>query len=123
MAMIAAIRTRTPWEMFSIPGISTIPSTADMILMAGVITPSPKSSDTPRNERNPAKASRRPDFNSLIRISLRTISPPCPFFPRLMANQAYSPVTRMVMVQKTRERMPNTFSWVGLVRAKITVRV
>ena len=74
--------------------------------MAGVMTPSPSSSETPRKERNPAKARIRPFLKSLMMISRRTISPPWPFLPRLMASQAYSAVTRMVMVQKTSDRMP-----------------
>ena len=58
-----------------------------------------------------------------VRISLSTMVPPSPLRPRLMASQAYSTETRMVRVQTTSERIPSTLSGVGLVRAKMTVRV
>ena len=35
-------------EMSATPGINVSPSTEERILIAGVITPSPKRSDTPR---------------------------------------------------------------------------
>ena len=44
------------------PGISGRPSTAERILIAGVITPSPSSSDMPTYPRNVAKPKRRPFF-------------------------------------------------------------
>ena len=40
-----------------------------------------------------------------------------------MASQEYSTVTRMIRVQTINDRMPKTFASVGLVRAKMTVRV
>ncbi len=40
-----------------------------------------------------------------------------------MASQAYSTDTRTIRVQTTSDRMPKTLASVGLVRAKMTVRV
>jgi hypothetical protein len=47
IAMIAAITIRVLWLIVSNPGIIRIPSTALNILMAGVITPSPKRKEIP----------------------------------------------------------------------------
>jgi len=43
-------------------------------------------------ERSETNAMLLPDFSSGKSISLRTIVPPSPFWPRLMASQAYSTV-------------------------------
>ena len=78
--------------------------------MAGVMTPSPSSRDTPMNVRIPAKEMARADLRWESRISRSTISPPCPLRDRLVASQAYSTVTRIVRVQKTSESIPRTLS-------------
>ena len=51
----AAIRIRYLLQVFQ-PRYQTIPSTAERILMAGVITPSPKEAPHPENGRAPRQA-------------------------------------------------------------------
>ncbi len=46
--MITVIKIMVCLEISAIPGIKVKPSTAESILIAGVITPSPKRRETPR---------------------------------------------------------------------------
>ena len=100
-----------------------MPSTALNILMAGVMTPSPTSREMPTNVKSVTPTAERLVFRKGRRRLLRTIVPPSPFDPRLMANQAYSTETRIVRVHMTRERTPITLSCVGFARRKMTVSV
>ncbi len=104
--MIAAIRIRTFCEVCSSPGISSIPSTADSIEIAGVMTPSPINRQMPIYERKVTNARVRPGLIILTRISRSTMVPPSPLRPRLMASQAYSTMTRIISVHTIRETMP-----------------
>jgi len=115
--------TREFLPVLSNPGIRVKPSTALSILIAGVITPSPKSRDIPMKERRETNPTCLLDFNKGISISRRTMVPPSPFWPRLIASHAYSTVTTIIRVQIIRERIPITWAKVGGVNRKITVRV
>ncbi len=123
MAMTAAIRIRLVCLVPSNPGIKSKPSTALIILMAGVIIPSPIKRDMPTKESRVTNAICLPDFRRGTRSSLSTIIPPSPFLPRLVASHAYLTVTSTTNVQTIRERTPITFSCVGFVRRNITVSV
>ena len=122
-AMTAAMVMRTIWVVFSNPGMRRIPSTAERMLIAGVMTPSPIKREIPTIASRDTKATWFPDFSRGRRISLSTIVPPSPFLPRCIARYVYSIVTRMVSVQMIRERMPMILSGVGGMRRKIAVRV
>src|SRR4030042_5956067 len=123
IAMNAAMRIRISCLIFSSAGISNDPSTALRILIDGVITPSPMRSDIPIKEKNVTNDICRPDFNKGTRISFKTIVPPSPLFPRLIASQAYSIFTSMINVQTIRDETPMTLYSVGLIRRKMTVSV
>jgi len=71
------------------PGINFNPSTAESIDIAGVITPSPRSKETPIYPRKDMKPTFLPFLSVVTRISLRTIIPPSPLVLILIANQAY----------------------------------
>jgi len=86
--------------------MSSRPSTAERIEIAGVITPSPIRRETPIKPRNVTNAILRPDLILLVRISFNTIVPPSPLELRLIARIAYSNVTRMIRVQNIRESIP-----------------
>ena len=89
IAINAAIITRILWLIPAFPGISLRPSTAERILIAGVITASPIRSDTPIIARREKKATALPDCNNGSRISFNTIVPPSPFRPDCIASHAY----------------------------------
>lgn len=109
--------------IFSKPGISFNPSTADRILIAGVITPSPINNETPIYPRKEMKATLLPFFKVEISISFKTIIPPSPRMLKLIANQAYWIVTKEINVQNIRERTPKIFSFEGVVKVNIIVSV
>ncbi|OQA13409.1 MAG: hypothetical protein BWY64_03645 [bacterium ADurb.Bin363] len=93
------------------------------MVIAGVITPSPIRRDTPIKVRKVIKAICLVDFSLLTSISFKTIVPPSPFLPRLMASHAYSIETSMVRVQKISDSTPIIFFSVGCMIRKIAVRV
>ena len=123
IAITAAISIRRIWAVLSKPGIKRIPSTAERILIAGVITPSPIKSEMPMMVRRETNATWFPDFKRGSRISFNTMVPPSPFLPRCMARNVYCTVTRMVSVQNIRERIPITFWGVGGIKRKMAVNV
>ena len=99
----------------------TIPSTAESMLMAGVMTPSPMKRAIPTMASRETKAIWVRDFSIGSRISRSTIVPPSPFVPRCMARYVYWTVTSMVRVQRISESIPRTFSGVGGMMKKIAV--
>lgn len=71
------------------PGINFKPSTADKIVIAGVITPSPNKSEIPMYPKNYTTPIFLPFFNIDVRISFNTIIPPSPLILKLIASQEY----------------------------------
>ena len=91
-------------------GIKCNPSTALRILTAGVRTPSPKSSEIPINVRNVTSDICFLLFSIGTSSSFKTIVPPSPFLPRLIASQAYSTKTKIIKVQTTKDAIPMILS-------------
>ena len=79
-------------------------------------------SEMPIKVRKVTNAVFRADLSKGTRISLRTMVPPSPFLPRLMASHAYATVTSITRVQTISERMPITFASVGFVLSKFLTR-
>ncbi|OPY35193.1 MAG: hypothetical protein A4E34_00870 [Methanoregula sp. PtaU1.Bin006] len=85
MAISPANIIRNVWGVCSNPGIKRIPSTAERMLMAGVMTPSPMKREIPTIARKEIRATWLPDLRRGSSVSLRTMVPPSPFFPMCMA--------------------------------------
>ncbi len=113
IAMIPATSMSMVWGVSSRPGMRVAPSTAERMLIAGVITPSPMKSAIPMIASRDTSAILRPDFSIGSRISLSTIVPPSPFFPSCMARYVYWTVTSVVIVQMISESIPRILSGDG----------
>ncbi len=99
--------------ILSIPGICLIPSTADRILIAGVMTHSPIISEMPSMARRVNIDAERGCLMSGSRIPFRTRVPPSPVCESFMARMVYCTVTITVSVQKISEIVPMILARVG----------
>ena len=80
----SASPTMTPLDVSSSPGTRVRPSTAERMEMAGVMTPSPMSSDTPTKASTEATPSFLDDLSSGRKMESSTMVPPSPPLLRLM---------------------------------------
>ena len=110
MAMTMAMNTIDSFDRCAKPGMSTAPSTALNMLIAGVITPSPMRSEMPMKDKSETKRTLLLDFSAETRISRKTIVPPSPLLLRFMAIHEYWTVTRATRVQMISDSTPITLS-------------
>ena len=90
------------------------PSIADSVVIAGVITPSPKNSDAPKIPRMPtAYAEREPLGNVRCASAMSAMMPPSPSLSARMMMVTYLSVTTIISAQKISDRMPSTVSWLA----------
>ncbi len=123
IAMAAAIRRRVNPLVSSNPGIRRMPSTAERMLIAGVMTPSPIKSAIPTSVRTDTADVAIPGFNRESRMVRRTMVPPSPLSERDMASQIYWNVMMMRRVHVMRERRPKMLWAVGSRKSRIAPMV